>query len=106
VLAFRCGSVPEIIEEGVTGHSVSSVGEAIERVDDVLKLDRNKVRQRFEERFSAGRMAKEYVNLYRTLLEIGDMVAGTGDLKVVQGPGLRPGEDRVDATDPKGVVAA
>ena len=61
VLAFRCGSVPEIIENGVTGAIVDSMEEAIAALPQVIALDRKKVRQRFEQRFSATRMAKDYV---------------------------------------------
>ena len=68
VLAFRRGSVPEIIDEGVTGMIVETVEEAIAALPHVIALDRNKVRQRFELRFSARRMAQDYVNLYRALL--------------------------------------
>jgi glycosyltransferase involved in cell wall biosynthesis len=68
VLAFRCGSVPEIIDEGVTGAIVGSMEEAIAALPRVIALDRKKVRQRFEQRFSATRMAKDYVGVYRSLL--------------------------------------
>jgi glycosyltransferase involved in cell wall biosynthesis len=68
VLAFRCGSVPEIIEDGVTGAIVETVDEAIARLPQVMALDRKKVRNRFEQRFSATRMAKDYVKVYRSLL--------------------------------------
>jgi glycosyltransferase involved in cell wall biosynthesis len=68
VLAFRCGSVPEIIDEGVTGAIVDTMEEAITALPRVLALDRKKVRQRFEQRFSATRMAKDYVGVYRSLL--------------------------------------
>jgi glycosyltransferase involved in cell wall biosynthesis len=68
VLAFRCGSVPEIVEDGVTGVIVETVEEAIGALPQVLALDRKKVRHRFEQRFSATRMAKEYVKVYRSLL--------------------------------------
>ena len=68
VLAFRCGSVPEIVEDGVTGAIVDTMEEAIAALPGVLRLDRKKVRQRFEQRFSATRMAKDYVGLYRSLL--------------------------------------
>jgi glycosyltransferase involved in cell wall biosynthesis len=68
VLAFRCGSVPEIVEDGVTGVIVDSVEEAIAALPRVIALDRNTVRQRFERRFSATRMAEDYVNVYRLLL--------------------------------------
>ena len=68
VLAFRCGSVPEIIEDGLTGAIVETMEEAIAALPRVIALDRKKVRQRFEQRFSATRMAKDYVGVYRSLL--------------------------------------
>ena len=58
VLAFRCGSVPEIIEDGITGAIVDTMEEAIAALPHVIALDRKKVRQRFEQRFSATRMAQ------------------------------------------------
>jgi glycosyltransferase involved in cell wall biosynthesis len=67
-LAFRNGSVPEVIDEGVTGHVVDTVDEAIERLPDTLALDRREVRAAFDERFTASRMARDYVKLYRKLL--------------------------------------
>jgi glycosyltransferase involved in cell wall biosynthesis len=69
VLAFRRGSVPEIVDEGVTGSIVSTPGEAIRALPGVLSLDRQAVRRRFEERFSASRMAGDYLKLYRSMLE-------------------------------------
>ena len=68
VLAFRCGSVSEIIENGLTGAIVDSMEEAIAALPRVIALDRRKVRQRFEQRFSATRMAKDYVRVYHKLL--------------------------------------
>ena len=68
VLAFRCGSVPEIIDDGVTGAIVETVNEAIAILPQVMALDRKKVRHRFEQRFSATRMAKDYIRVYRSLL--------------------------------------
>lgn len=68
VLAFRQGSVPEIVDPGVTGTIVNSVEEAVCRLPQTLMLDRRKVRRRFEERFSATRMAKDYLAVYRSLL--------------------------------------
>ena len=70
VLAFRCGSVPEIIDDGVTGAIVDTMEEAIAALPRVIALDRKKVRQRFEQRFSATRMAKDYVGVYRSLLVV------------------------------------
>jgi len=69
VLAFRCGSVSEIIENGVTGQIVDTEEEAIRRLPHLLSLDRRAVRRRFEQRFSASRMAKDYVQLYRSLIK-------------------------------------
>ena len=69
VLAFRCGSVPEIIDPGVTGLIVDTVEEAVRRLPQVLALDRHAVRRRFEERFTATRMAKNYLQVYHALLK-------------------------------------
>jgi glycosyltransferase involved in cell wall biosynthesis len=68
VLAFRCGSVPEVIEDGVTGKAVDSEEQAVAALPEILSYDRRAVRKRFEERFSAARMAREYVSVYRNLL--------------------------------------
>ena len=68
VLAFGVGSVPEIIDEGVTGLIVRSVEAAVAAMPRVLSLDRKAVRRRFEERFSATRMARDYVSVYEALL--------------------------------------
>jgi len=69
VLAFRCGSVPEIIDPGVTGAIVHTMAEAIRTLPQVLALDRRTVRQRFEQRFSATRLAKDYIEVYGSLLK-------------------------------------
>src|SRR5688572_27423577 len=63
VLAFRCGSVPEIIEDGVTGAIVETMEQAVAALPRVMALDRKKVRLRFEQRFSATRMAKDYIGV-------------------------------------------
>jgi glycosyltransferase involved in cell wall biosynthesis len=68
VLAFRCGSVSEVIDDGVTSRVVDSEAEAIAALPAILSFDRRAVRQRFEERFTAARMAKDYVGIYRRLL--------------------------------------
>ncbi len=64
VLAFRCGSIPEIIENGVTGKIVDSEDEAIAVLPEILTYDRRAVRQRFEDRFTAARMAEDYLETY------------------------------------------
>jgi glycosyltransferase involved in cell wall biosynthesis len=68
VLAFRCGSVPEIVEDRLTGRIVTSVEEAIRAIPELLALDRKAIRARFEERFSSRRMALDYVKIYQTML--------------------------------------
>jgi glycosyltransferase involved in cell wall biosynthesis len=78
VLGFRCGSVPEIIDDGLTGAIVDTMEQAILALPRVIALDRGKVRARFEQRFSATRMAKDYVNVYRALLA-SSRSAGAGE---------------------------
>lgn len=68
VLAFRHGSVPEVIEDGLSGYIVDSEEEAINIMPQLLTLNRRSVRRRFEERFSATRMANDYVKIYEDLL--------------------------------------
>ncbi len=68
VIAYNHGSVPEIIEDGVTGFIVGNEAEAIAALKQVHTLDRRAVRARFEERFSARRMAQDYVELYESLV--------------------------------------
>jgi glycosyltransferase involved in cell wall biosynthesis len=68
VLGFRGGSVAEVIDEGVTGMIVDNFDQAVVALPHVVALDRRKVRRRFEARFSASRMARDYVGLYRRLL--------------------------------------
>jgi glycosyltransferase involved in cell wall biosynthesis len=68
VVAFRNGSVPEIIEDGVTGFVVQSVEEAVEAVRRVRCLDRATCRMAFEQRFDAARMARDYLDVYRRLV--------------------------------------
>jgi glycosyltransferase involved in cell wall biosynthesis len=78
VLAFRCGSVPEVVEDGITGAIVDTMDEAIAALPRVLALDRKKVRRRFEQRFSSARMAKDYVAVYRSLLAAQSKAGGKG----------------------------
>jgi glycosyltransferase involved in cell wall biosynthesis len=69
VLAYHRGSVPEIIEEGVTGFVVHDVEGAVRAAERIPTLDRWRCRQRFEERFSAARMARDYLASYQRLVE-------------------------------------
>ena len=67
VVAWRDGAAAEVIEDGVTGFLVQSIDAAVEALSSVARLDRMRVRRRFEERFSATRMAQDYLALYRAL---------------------------------------
>jgi glycosyltransferase involved in cell wall biosynthesis len=67
VLAFRCGSVGEVVDDGVTGRIVETEEQAVAALAEMMSLDRRGVRRRFEERFTATRMAKDYVKAYRAL---------------------------------------
>jgi glycosyltransferase involved in cell wall biosynthesis len=67
VVAFNRGSVPEIIEHGVTGFIVEDAAQAVAAVGKIGRLSRSTIRQRFERRFTARRMAEDYVGLYHRL---------------------------------------
>ena len=67
VIAFNRGSVPEIIEPGLTGFIVEDEVGAIDAVSKLGTLSRTKVRQRFDQRFTAKRMAEDYLAIYRSL---------------------------------------
>ena len=82
VIAWNCGSVPEVIDAGRTGFIVSSEDAAVAAVEAVGRLDRTQVRATFEERFSAPIMAGNYVDIYQRLLARSRMPAA---LRVVQG---------------------
>jgi len=69
VIAWRHGSVPEVIDEGVTGFIVDNLDDAVKAVDRILTLDRRACREVFERRFSVSRMCRDYLAIYRRLLE-------------------------------------
>ncbi len=69
VIAYRSGSVPEVVEHGVSGFIVENVDQAVDAVRNLDALDRPRVRERFERRFSAERMAGDYVAIYRALTQ-------------------------------------
>jgi glycosyltransferase involved in cell wall biosynthesis len=69
VIAFRRGSVPEIVEEGVTGYVVDTVEAALRALDRSRRLSRFAVRQAFERRFTAERMVHDYAVIYRRLVD-------------------------------------
>jgi glycosyltransferase involved in cell wall biosynthesis len=69
VIAFNRGSVPEVVDDGITGFIVEDELGAIGAVQRLPELDRVAVRERFEQRFTARRMAQEYLGVYRALTE-------------------------------------
>ena len=68
VIAFNRGSMPELIDHGVTGFLVDTIDEAVEAIARVEEIDRAKCRQRVAERFSVERMADDYIKLYERLI--------------------------------------
>jgi glycosyltransferase involved in cell wall biosynthesis len=68
-IAFRHGSVPEIIDDGISGVIVESVNEAVIAVERTRSMSRRACRDAFERRFTAKRMANDYVKLYHRCLE-------------------------------------
>lgn len=68
VIAMRNGSVPEVVDEGVTGFIVATEEAAAAAAGRLHELDRERIRCIFEERFTARRMARDYVSLYRRLI--------------------------------------
>ncbi|HET7850297.1 MAG TPA: glycosyltransferase family 4 protein [Pseudolabrys sp.] len=85
VIAFNRGSVPEVVDENVTGFIVEDEISAVSAVDRIPLLDRRQVRARFEERFTARRMALDYLAAYRSIMQV-----GAPHLKVVSGSELSP----------------
>lgn len=98
VIAFRRGSVPEVIDHGVTGFIVDTLDEAVEATRRVPTLSRRACRDTFERRFTASRMAAEYVAVYRRLLssELHAGVRPDTGLSAQQDPpnGTRPDPSR------------
>jgi glycosyltransferase involved in cell wall biosynthesis len=68
-VAYRRGSVPEIIEDGVSGFVVEDETQALAAIARAQYLNRHRVRAAFERRFTARRMAEDYVQVYRQLAE-------------------------------------
>src|ERR1700730_4260587 len=68
IIAFPAGSVPEVIDEGLTGFVVNDEGQAIKAVQRLREIDRRRVRERFEERFTARRMGTDYLSHYQSVV--------------------------------------
>jgi glycosyltransferase involved in cell wall biosynthesis len=69
VIAFNNGSVPEVLEDGLTGFIVENEDQAVEAVAKIGTLDRNRIRAEFDRRFTAHHMAQNYVDLYERLAQ-------------------------------------
>mgnify|MGYP006287678299 FL=1 len=90
VVAFRAGSVPEIVEPGRTGYVVDTLDEAVARTLQIDRLDRATVRAEFEARFTSDRMAEDYLSIYAGVITAQHADArrpGTGPCPV---PGRMP----------------
>ncbi|MGH9357788.1 MAG: glycosyltransferase family 4 protein [Terriglobia bacterium] len=80
VIAYRRGSVPELVEEGESGFVVEDVDEAVMAVKNIDKLSRVACRQAFERRFTAARMAQDYLEIYHRLVRAcDDKIPGFGE---------------------------
>ena len=69
IIAYREGAVPEVMEEGGTGFIVNELEDAIAAARRIPELSRKRCREIFEQRFTATRMAEDYVRIYRRLIE-------------------------------------
>jgi len=94
VIAYRSGSVPEVMDHGVSGFVVDGEAEAIEAMGRLGELDRRTVRAQFEKRFTARRMAKEYLQHYQTLDQARPQLlprSGVRRMPQIENSGERPG---------------
>jgi glycosyltransferase involved in cell wall biosynthesis len=69
VIAYPCGSVPEIVEDGITGFIVNDIEAGGRAVEAAQGLDRARIRERFDQRYTVDRMSEDYLVIYRRLLE-------------------------------------
>jgi glycosyltransferase involved in cell wall biosynthesis len=83
VVAFRHGSVPEVLEDGVTGFIVDNIDDAVAATARCAQLDRRRIRARFEQRFSAERMAADYRRAYEQVIRRTAASAGSATARTV-----------------------
>ncbi len=69
VIAFSKGSMPEIIEDGVNGFLVSDIAQMANRIKDINDISRSSCRKIVEERFTQERMVRDYIDVYKRILE-------------------------------------
>ena len=89
VIAFPFGSMPELIEPGVNGALVESVGDAVAAVEALAALDRTLCRRSFEQRFTTTRMARNYITVYEGLVE--EVVSSPGSIRAARARYPDPG---------------
>ncbi|CAM4427298.1 glycosyltransferase family 4 protein [Paenibacillus tarimensis] len=82
VLAFRKGSMPEIIENGRNGYAVDTLEELVQRVPEVSSISREGCRQLVEERFSQKRMVRDYIEVYKEIMDKHEKNSREGTLTV------------------------
>jgi glycosyltransferase involved in cell wall biosynthesis len=70
IVAYPNGSVPEVIEDGVTGFIVDGEEPAARAINMLRRLDRSQIRRTFEKRFTARRMAEDYLRVYRRAISL------------------------------------
>jgi len=101
VIAYACGSVQEVMDDGVTGFVVNDMEQAVEATRRVRDLDRAKCREVFEKRFAASRMASDYVNVYTRLADSRRRsMERSLESSMPSLPGAWPAEERLrDITD-------
>ena len=69
VIAYRCGSVPEVLQHGVTGFVVDNQAQAIDAARRIDCIDRRRCRRYFEKHFTSATMTSRYLELYRALID-------------------------------------
>jgi glycosyltransferase involved in cell wall biosynthesis len=97
VIAYRCGSVPEVLDHGVTGFIVDNRSEAAKAVGEIGKFDRRRIRETFEKRFTSERMAQSYLDYYEATVR---GRAHRRDAAVSAEDALL--QERIAITDPRG----
>ena len=70
VIGWRNGSVPEVLENGITGYIINSIDEAVQAASEVHKLDRARIRRTFDKRFTVDQMTDQYTDAYERLIGV------------------------------------
>jgi len=80
IIAYGMGSVPEVIDDGITGYIVHNMDDAAKAVTRIDALNRHTIRRVFEKRFSASRMCHDYVSIYQRIRD-GEPYLSEGELR-------------------------